>query len=536
MEPIGKWATAYRRGRSALALRYSLVALVAVAGLVGVMSSNAGAHTRKATATQAAAKPTLRIGLPYSGFEYYANIAEVPNSGQSGALEVSLGYSSLFHMEPNGTVVGELASSGSYFNPGTGAQNGFKFTLVHGVRFSDGTPLTAATMVDYLDFYAKQIGGYQGLFGKDPKFTAVGKWEVRMVLPVPVADMETVLSDVGDFWGTPASPACVANPKLFTNATCGTGPYKLDTAASVPNSSYVFVPNPYYYDKAAVKYSRVVEDIIPAPSSELAALQAGQLNLAYIASDSSTVAAAKAAGLKVYSAPVGAYQLLLNEKDPSTSALSNSLVRQAISYALDRPALAQLVAPGGYAKATDLFPVTDVSDPAYASHFTYNPAKARSLLAQAGYSSGLTLNLALIEARTQDQTMFNGVAQELKAVGITLNPVNYTSPGSIFNNAGYLLTTIGNTSQVQYSSWLSAGNPVTTWPVDSYMVSLFNKAIRAPNPVSDWTQMLQYESEQSYFVTICSVSGIWYVSKSVQGVDVTAPRIGAVLISELSPS
>jgi len=524
-----------RRARSAPTVHYSLVALVAVASLVGVMST-ASAHTRTATATQAAAKPTLRIGLPYSAFQYYKNIADIPNSGQSGALELSLGYSSLFHMEPNGTVVGELASSGSYFNPGTGAQKGFEFTLIHGVRFSDGTPLTAAAMVDYLDFYAKQVGGYQGLFGKDPKFTAVGKWEVRMVLTVPVNDMETVLSDVGDFWGTPASPACVANPTLFTNATCGTGPYKLDTAVSVPNSSYVYVPNPYYYDKAAVKYSRVIEDIIPEPASELAALQAGQLNFAYVASDSSTVSAARSAGLKVESAPIGAYQLLLNEKDPSTSALTNSLVREAISYALDRPALAQLVGPGGYAEATDLFPVTDISDPSYAGHFTYDPAKARALLAQAGYSNGLTLNLALIEARTQDQTMFNGVAQELKAVGITLNPINYTSPSSIFSNAGYLLTTIGNTTQVQYSSWLSAGNPVTTWPADSYMVSLYNKAIRATNPVPDWRQMLQYESQESYFVTICSVSGIWYVTKSVQGVDVTGPRIGAVLINELSPS
>ena len=531
----GRAALFCPRSRGTLSLLVAvLVSGVVVAGCGSTSSTGSKSTSTSAAADSATAKSTLRIGLPYSYFQYYPNLAEITTSGNSGALELSLAYSSLFHMLPSGQTEGELATSGNYVPTGHGPDTGFEFTLRHGVRFSDGTPLNAAAVVGWMKFYAKQIGGDQALFGPHPAFTALGDWKVRMTVSVPVANMSRVLSDVGDYWGTIASPACVAKPKLFVNGTCGTGPYMLDTAKTVPNTTYAYVPNPYYYDKPAVKYSGVVVSVIPQPSAALAALQSGQLGFAYVGAESSTVSAAKAAGLQVDATPVGAYQLLLNEKGPSGAALRKASVRQAISYAIDRPALAQLVARG-YSTASDLFPVTDVPDPS-STTFSYDPAKAKALLAQAGYSNGLTLKVALVEARTQDQTMFGGVAQELKAVGINLKPVNFTAPSSIFDNDGYLLTTIGNTTQVQYNAWMAAGNPLASWPTDAHLVSLYHKGSDSQDPTSDWMSLLQYESDQSYYVTICTVSGIWYVTKSVTGVDVTAPRIGAVLINELSPT
>jgi peptide/nickel transport system substrate-binding protein len=214
--------------------------------------------------------------------------------------------------------------------------------------------------------------------------------------------------------------------------------------------------------------------------------------------------------------------------------LRNPKVREAISYALDRPALAHLVAPG-YAKADDFFPVTDVSDPSFASYYKYNVAKAKSLLAAAGYPHGLTLNLTLIEARTQDQTMFGGVAQDLSRAGITLKAVNFTAPNTPTTNAGYLLTMIGAPTQSQYNAWIAPGSPGNTWGTAPTLAKLYSKGLDAGNPASDWTKMWEDEAKAAFDVSICSVSGIWYVSHSVTGVNVTASRIGAPLISEISP-
>ena len=79
-------------------------------------------------------------------------------------------------------------------------------------------------------------------------------------------------------------------------------------------------------------------------------------------------------------------------------------------------------------------------------------------------------------------------------------------------------------------------NPIATWPSDPTLVHLYNHAVNSADTTAGLTQLLQYETNQTYYATICSVSGIWYVSKSVSGIDLTAPRIGAVLIGELSPS
>jgi peptide/nickel transport system substrate-binding protein len=532
MQPVRRLDEAGHRTRRSARLRRccALVAAGAVVAVTGACSSGS------ATSTSAAqTKPVLRIGEPYTIYGgYYPNIGDISASGAAAAMEVSLGYAALFHMQPDGATVPELASSGQYLNT---AKTAFEFTLIHGVRFSDGSPLNAASMVAWLNFYAKQPYGYQALLGPHPQFTAVGQWTVKMSYANPVQNMAGVLSDDGDYWGTPASEKCIADPKLFTNGTCGTGPYVLDTAAVVPNDTYTYYPNPYYYDKAAIKFREVIVKVIPSPATELSAIEAGQLDLADIASISSTVPAAKAAGIKVLSAPAATFTWDVNEKDPLTPALANVKVRQAISFALDRPALCQLIGAGGYATPSQVFPTTDVPDPGF-SYYTYDPAKAKALLAAAGYGSGLKLTLAYYPSQTQEMTMLEAMAQELSAVGITLTGVNATNPEAEPHSGGALLTYLNNTMSAQYNLYLSptSSNLVQYFGDNPTMVSLYAQGLHAANPVPYWKELLEYESEQAYNINMCNLGNIWYESNRVTGADITTPRIAAVLINDLSPA
>jgi peptide/nickel transport system substrate-binding protein len=95
-------------------------------------------------------------------------------------------------------------------------------------------------------------------------------------------------------------------------------------------------------------------------------------------------------------------------------------VRQAINYAFDREALLQQVA-GGFGEATSQVfgPETTGYDPELEDYYTYDPDKARDLLADAGYGDGLTIDMPVLTPGFE--TIMTFVSQQLADVGITVN-------------------------------------------------------------------------------------------------------------------
>jgi peptide/nickel transport system substrate-binding protein len=95
--------------------------------------------------------------------------------------------------------------------------------------------------------------------------------------------------------------------------------------------------------------------------------------------------------------------------------LTNPKVRQAIFYAIDRATMAkQLMQGGSKAIDTPCYPTQFGCDAAAAVHYPYDPAKAKALLAEAGYPNGFDSELV-----TYDLPQWGGAVQGyLKAVGI----------------------------------------------------------------------------------------------------------------------
>src|SRR5581483_2857840 len=84
----------------------------------------------------------------------------------------------------------------------------------------------------------------------------------------------------GNSAGQVVNPEALSDPNSLLSQTAGAGEYMLDTSATTPNSKYVYVPNPFYYDKAAVHWQRVVITVIADPNTTLAALKNGQVDVA----------------------------------------------------------------------------------------------------------------------------------------------------------------------------------------------------------------------------------------------------------------
>jgi peptide/nickel transport system substrate-binding protein len=113
----------------------------------------------------------------------------------------------------------------------------------------------------------------------------------------------------------------------------------------------------------------------------------------------------------------------------SQSAPLKSLqVRQAMNYALNRPALAK--AFGGIPSSEML--TEDGYSKKYANYYPYNPTKAKQLLAAAGYPNGFTMDAVSFASQGSFGTpLAQGVAAQLAKVGITVN-VEPSPPAQAF--------------------------------------------------------------------------------------------------------
>ncbi|OLM03419.1 Dipeptide-binding ABC transporter, periplasmic substrate-binding component [Pseudonocardia sp. Ae406_Ps2] len=107
--------------------------------------------------------------------------------------------------------------------------------------------------------------------------------------------------------------------------------------------------------------------------------------------------------------------------------LKDLRVRQALAYAIDRESLVRTKMPEGSAVAKEFVPPTVAGYADDVTEYPYDPEKAKQLLAEAG-AQNLTLNFYYPTEITRPYMpnpadLFSAMSANLKAVGITVNPV-----------------------------------------------------------------------------------------------------------------
>lgn len=283
-------------------------------------------------------------------------------------------------------------------------------TVRSGLKFQDGTPLDADAVVKSVQQCLK-LGNQTIPELKD--LTAKGD-TVVFALKHPSAGLPGLLSSR---IGLIASPtARQKSGSAYGSRPVGAGPYKL--AKFVPGSSVRLQRWDGYKPAGppAAKAAAIQVSIIRDPSAEVAALTGGQADYGY-GLDETAKSSLNGSGVTV-SSKIGIGFTDLNV-DRSQGPLKDVKVRQAISYALDRKALAK-AATSGLSDAPALQPYPPghrYHEAALDTAYAYDPAKARKLLAQAGHPHGLTLRGVTLDA---DKFANNGVlvAGQLAKVGI----------------------------------------------------------------------------------------------------------------------
>jgi peptide/nickel transport system substrate-binding protein len=224
------------------------------------------------------------------------------------------------------------------------------------------------------------------------------------------------------------APGQMMSPEAFDNEDSainpvGSGPYILDTKATVVGSSYVFRRNPNYWDPDIQYYETMTINLYSDATAILNALRGGQLNAAKL-NDNSTIPEIEKAGFDIHPLYLDMAGLFLWDRGGTLNpAIGDVRVRQAINYAIDAEALLEVVGLG-YGEISDqpFRPVSKAHIPELDSTYSYNPEKARKLLAEAGYSDGFELVMPMSSRTPRNLSVL--VAQLLSDVGITVKWVD----------------------------------------------------------------------------------------------------------------
>ena len=511
--------------------RYGATAVAVVAvSTIGLAACGGQASTAGSTGTGSTKTGNTNTGSTGSaltvGFSVQAPATLDPaKAPQNYAWFEELAYEPLIVQRADGSLAPGLAASWSY--TGTGNTT-FVLQLRSGVRFSDGSPLTAQDVVNDLSYVVKSAGQMSPFFAGDT-FTATGPLTVTIKAASPNPDFPQILTQ-DDVVGDIISAKGLQTPSLLGTQTFGAGPYRLDTAATVSGDQYTYVPNPDYFDKGAVHWKKVVIKVITDPQSMLNAMKTGQIQVAN--GDPTTIAAAKQAGLTVSSTPdLWMGVTLADRGGVMAKPLANLQVREALNYATNRAAISTALFPGTGAATSQLAPPGGYGyDPQLASVYPYNVSKAKQLLAAAGYAHGLSLKIVTGDYGGEN-LMAQALAQQWQQVGVSVQVTDDANSNQFYAAAfggkfPAFMTVFG-----QIPTWIEG--PSLFLPPASYnpfhtasaqLATLYQQEAR-----SDGTQQTSLDQQiedylvnQAWFVPIVTIGLPYYATSGVTGTSTSA--------------
>ncbi len=348
-------------------------------------------------------------------------------------------FDALTHVDEDARLVPGLAASWRALDATT-----WEFKLRRGVRFHDGSELTAEDVVFSIERTLQVPNGQFGTFTRRIVAKEIpDPYTLRLKTAAPYA---MVPYDLNSVFIVSKKAATGARPEDFDSgrAMIGTGPYRF--ARFARGDRVELARNDRYWGGPAA-WDKVSFRIIPTDGARLAGLLSGDLDLIEqvptadlqrIRRDALLETATKVSWRTIFF-----YLDRHRDRDPRISdkagkplahnPFSDIRVRRALSQAINRQAIAERLMDGAALPASNL-----VSPPVfgYAADLqpdAYDPEGAKRLLAEAGYPEGFAVTLSATNNRyVNDEQLAQAVAQMLARIGIQIRvaafPVNVYLP------------------------------------------------------------------------------------------------------------
>ncbi len=359
-------------------------------------------------ATAAFAQSEIKMGLSAEPSSFDPAV----NAGTSQRTIKLLVYRGLVNYAgPEGKITPELAKDWTI------SSDHLTYTFhLRDATFHDGSPVTAADVKFTLDrildkqtgaTFAKQMSVIDSVTVVDPKTV-----EIKLKRPdTPFLDYLAVPESVI------VSKAWVeAHPKDWTHPL-GDGPYVFKSY--VPGQNIVLEKYANYYQPGIPKTDKLVFEFYADSSLRTAALQNGDVDIVEYVPWNEIPQLKANPNIQVLGGKGPFMGLIFNT---NFKPFSDPRVRRAVGYAIQRKVVIDTAFSGQGTPIWGLpIPQTSLAyDASLDNYFSYDPAKAKQLLAEAGYPNGFTATLLSTSQYDFHKNTAIAVQAELAKVGITV--------------------------------------------------------------------------------------------------------------------
>jgi peptide/nickel transport system substrate-binding protein len=323
-------------------------------------------------------------------------------------------FDNLLTRDKNGEIAPMIATAWKYVDDKT-----IDFDIREGVKFHDGTPLTADDVVFSITriidpkFRSPQLSQFDQISDAQ----ALGPTKVRMTTKTAYP---ALLAQLVKLSIVPAKYVTSIGDQTFNEKPIGSGPYKLRERQKGVQT--LLEANTSYW-RGTPPFKSVAFRAVPDVSTRIADLRTGQADLARQFSPDQAENIKNEPNLKLLTVPterVG--YLYINAQSGPTQDLR---VRQAIAYAIDKQSLVEALLQG-YGKPVDIIgaePVFGYTPDV--KGYEYDPEKARALVKEAG---AVGARIEFITSAAYDRAIVEAIQQMINDTGLKVEVAMLDQP------------------------------------------------------------------------------------------------------------
>lgn len=301
------------------------------------------------------------------------------------------------------------------------ADNAWRLTLRQDLTFSNGDKMT----VDDVEFTANMLLTaspplpQRGLL---PKLSKVQKINDSTIDFFTNGRDATMLYGLPYFYVLPKKYYESVGKNEFAIKPIGTGPYELAEFKSADTARYKLRTTAHPFRKPIP--TEIIWRAIPDPAALISGIRVGELDIAWTGPSPDQADQAKSQGNQVITFDLASRLIAIDQAaiQKFNSPMVDKRVRLALNYAIDRDTLVKTLYKGTGQ------PLNQIAIPGTPSfnkdipEFKYDVAKAKSLLAEAGYPNGFKVTNPLdYQGAGVDQQVLLAVQDYWKAIGVEVN-------------------------------------------------------------------------------------------------------------------